>query len=1230
MKNLKQVLALGMAFSLTMSSMAGAAFSDQDSINSANSDAVELLTTLDVIQGFEDGSFRPDETVTRAQMAKMIYTIRNGGNDNADAYKSATTTFKDISGHWAEGYIKYLQNTGIIAGKSETVFDPDAVVTTAEAMKMALVLGGYRADKADLTGATWFNNTVSLATTNKLTDDVYSAMNGECTRQDAAQILANALGMTAVQWSEFTQSFLNDSDSGLALGGEKITVGYKWMDLTTYVGKLVSSGDLAIDGVAKAGNNQFTVDVDTVNDVAAGRYFQYSDHNYGASVNILNGQVNVKFKDGIDHTDLVGQEVKVLTGDKLDQVYGIYTTGTSKVVESTMDKVEVEFKNGKLTNGKLKVDGTSYNIYENGDDANAKIVYADADSNSGKNIKTVFSDNGEMVSDKVKMIDWDNNGDYDTIFVETVNVAEITYVGTNSITIGPIGSRDKSVIDTQKTFDNDEISIYEGAAKGDYVVITRDDYNKDKWKIEKTTTVTGTVDGVVNNERKVRVDGTWYSLANTKSDNYNDKTNSAGQDGKYDIKTTTQNFSINGTLDTFSNKDKVTLYVVGDIAYYAESTKGNDVNRPVTMVYNKAEKTGGWNDTYQAKVILPDGSKHTVDIASDSKVAYKDLVLGKMYYYTVDNDGAYKFTELGTSAGQLLAGYDDYKTDTDGIYSDDMYGGSNTSGGGCTIADDAIVFAYITDGSSHDATVYTGKAVKDAKKNDGWGKTDNGAALIEEYNGFNYTRMMNIQLSSDNQINKSTNYGYLVTDGTYSYNSEMGCYIMEYSYWNGTEVVNAIEKTSANKELWAVKGTIINFNNDGEGVIKDVSEPEEASVQIDKLHYASMKGADNNYVSLVSGSAGEVTAKVTSDTVIYYVDSNASTVDKIGQSGSGYDYVVQETSTDVRPINVAYVLNSSGNVKFMVIDVDGQLDGRGSVETRSNWGGSVRSTDNSIYVTGNASMSNTDYVAENKDLHVDGTLSLSGTGLPSLGENASITAGKIDVSGMTLSDDDIAELYKWTDEVVANGMTVTTVAPASIGAGAATVSGNVKIPTGKTLTLTSALTVNGTGTITVNGDVKVTGAINVISGTLEVKGTVAATGNINLNGGKVTVSGTMSSTAGVTGNITDVTVSGTGTVVSDGKEMDVPTTKPTAKADEGGVSIYNVAKDATTIAVTVSNEKNEPVTGKLGDFTKVTSGDVVYWRADYTKALDAGNYSLTASFGNNLKAVIDLVVAATK
>ena len=911
MKNLKQVLALGMAFSLTMSTMAGAAFTDSADIDAT--EAVDMLTALGVITGYEDGSFKPDGTVTRAEAAKMIFAIRNNGSINADSFKNTSTTFTDIQGHWAEGYIKFCQTMGVIAGKSATTFDPNGNVTGVELAKMMLVTLGYDAEKAGIYGPTWATTTLALASENGLLKGVDADLYTGLPRQYAAQLMYNALLAPTVRWS-------TDGNAYTDLGVDNMpneTVGYKYMDLTTYVGTLVSSGDLAIRGdkngdgtldtISSAGKDRFTVVVDTVNDVDVNKL---RDYNYGAKREVV-------FKDGLDHTDLVGQEVKILTGDKIDEVYGIYATGTSKVVETTMDKVEVDLANKKFIIGDAK-----YTV----DNANADL-YEDGTYSVANDVRFVFTDNnpssdGKIVSDKVKLIDSDNNGKYETVMVETVNVAKITYVGTESITIGQVGSRNATV-SNNAVIDNDDMSIYEGAAKGDYVVITKDDYNSDKYKVEKATVVTGTVNGIVDNERKVRVDGTWYTLANKKYD-------SGDSDSKFDL------YTVPGTVEKFVNKDQVTLYVVGDVAYYAEATKGNDVNRSVAMIYDSRVNAGGWNNTAEVKIITPDGTQKTVTISkfdgntSFSAVGGGDnrisgITHGKMYSYIINNSGEYEFTSLVD--GSNMAGYDYYGigTPTGGGSDNKIAEGKITSGGTTyTIADDAIVLAYGP--NAGDARVYTGKAVKDAKLNlvDG----SNVQILVQESSGgLNYVRIMTVEI--ENTINTSTNYGYMVTDGVYSYSTELGCYVMEYTYWNGTEVITSIEKTSANKEGKTQKGTIISFANDADGFIKDVKVPAvDADIvgTLDELSYATMTGVDTNagYVELTNDlGVTKNTYEVTSDTLIYYVNSDASSTNKIGVTSSGYDYAIK--TTPIVNKNVAYVKDSTGKILFMVIDVDGKL-----------------------------------------------------------------------------------------------------------------------------------------------------------------------------------------------------------------------------------------------------------------------------------------------------------------
>ena len=96
--HLKKVLALVLAFACAFTMFAGAAFTDQADIK-VDSEVVDTLVSLGVIEGFENGSFQPNGTVTRAQMAKMIYVLRTGNSD-ASAYNNDKTTFTDINGHW--------------------------------------------------------------------------------------------------------------------------------------------------------------------------------------------------------------------------------------------------------------------------------------------------------------------------------------------------------------------------------------------------------------------------------------------------------------------------------------------------------------------------------------------------------------------------------------------------------------------------------------------------------------------------------------------------------------------------------------------------------------------------------------------------------------------------------------------------------------------------------------------------------------------------------------------------------------------------------------------------------------------------------------------------------------------------------------------------------------------------------------------------------------------------
>ena len=95
MKNLKKVLALVLVVAMMASfAVSASAATFTDSADIVYTDAVKLLSTLDVIEGFTDGSFNPEGNVTRAQTAKMLAYIMNGGSDASSSFAASAIGFK--------------------------------------------------------------------------------------------------------------------------------------------------------------------------------------------------------------------------------------------------------------------------------------------------------------------------------------------------------------------------------------------------------------------------------------------------------------------------------------------------------------------------------------------------------------------------------------------------------------------------------------------------------------------------------------------------------------------------------------------------------------------------------------------------------------------------------------------------------------------------------------------------------------------------------------------------------------------------------------------------------------------------------------------------------------------------------------------------------------------------------------------------------------------------------
>lgn len=90
---------------------------------------IELATKLGIIKGYEDGSFRANVTITRAEFATMLVKAL-GLTSEGDS------SFNDTKGHWATGAIATLKARGIINGYLDGTFKPNQSISRAEIVAM--------------------------------------------------------------------------------------------------------------------------------------------------------------------------------------------------------------------------------------------------------------------------------------------------------------------------------------------------------------------------------------------------------------------------------------------------------------------------------------------------------------------------------------------------------------------------------------------------------------------------------------------------------------------------------------------------------------------------------------------------------------------------------------------------------------------------------------------------------------------------------------------------------------------------------------------------------------------------------------------------------------------------------------------------------------------------------------------------------------------------------------
>ena len=202
-KLLAMVLALVMTLSLAVS--ANAAFKDDKSISDDYAESVAVLNGMGVFKGYEDGSFKPEGNITRAEVATIIYRIYTADvakNDKSGLY-ATYNKFSDMAGAgWAQGYIGYCANASLVKGYPDGTFKPSGKVTGYEVLAMILRAVGYDKNN-EFSGADWALHVAQTAQQLGVLDNVAKTtdLNAPASRELVAELLFQGIQKAQVTYT---------------------------------------------------------------------------------------------------------------------------------------------------------------------------------------------------------------------------------------------------------------------------------------------------------------------------------------------------------------------------------------------------------------------------------------------------------------------------------------------------------------------------------------------------------------------------------------------------------------------------------------------------------------------------------------------------------------------------------------------------------------------------------------------------------------------------------------------------------------------------------------------------------------------------------------------------------------------------------------------------------------------------------------------------------------------
>lgn len=475
MRNLKRALSLGLTATMIsgLMVMGSSAASYADVTSKQNEEAIEVLKTVGIMVGDENGKFNPEAKVTRNEMAVVMCNLL----DYTVASYKGTSPFTDVP-EWAEPYVAACYTNGITSGYDAKTYGGSDTVTTGQAALMLLKALGYFQYSADF-GSDWLVETTKNGSTAGLFDGVATGAKEALTRNDVAQMVLNALEADLVKAEK------NGSD--------------------VQVGDIVISGGKATYD-SRTGTDSKYAKID--NTKVDGKYtIQLGEDLYDGDLVKADGADDDFGRPSVKWT----YENKEI-GTYADDADAVYTATVEKqdLYDLVGSDVYNDLKNGDadftvVVDGVAqKVNLSDYIVKNNDDDAGKDVIKKGATTEV-----FIDDDSNDVVITVINSYVAQVDGDYDK------NDEELE-----------LDILDEAFVDVKDTtLSSDDFDYLDSYSDEDYVLITV--ANKEIKTIALAETVEGKVTAYTE-KKNVTVDGTKYEY----SKNY---TKAVDEEMKYDL-----------------------------------------------------------------------------------------------------------------------------------------------------------------------------------------------------------------------------------------------------------------------------------------------------------------------------------------------------------------------------------------------------------------------------------------------------------------------------------------------------------------------------------------------------------------------------------------------------------------------------------------------------------------------------------------------------------------------